>query len=369
MKGIIVGGGIIGLSLARAFYKLGYDITIIEKGFLGRGASWAAGGMLAPQAEGLTGLMLDFCLESRQIYKDFVDSVMADTGDDVGFWECGIIYPVFSEEEAEVVKRRVANYNRIGLKAEWFTRDELENAGYILGRQILGAAYYPDDKQVDNRLLTSALIKYIKSSRINTMERTIALAINTDKGKFKSVKTDKGDIEGDFCIISAGAWSGQICNTKVFPIKGQMISFRQKKGDVDKIFYSKKAYIIPRKNSDIVLVGATQENVSFKPENTVGGLFILLRGLLDTLPQLKDREFIDKWYGFRPATPDGLPIIGKTDIENLYIATGHYRNGILLTPITVKLMVDLIHKQESSRYLDAFNFFRFNNLEEVKNES
>lgn len=240
MKGIIVGGGIIGLSLARAFYKLGYDITIIEKGFLGRGASWAAGGMLAPQAEGLTGLMLDFCLESRQIYKDFVDSVMADTGDDVGFWECGIIYPVFSEEEAEVIKRRVANYNRIGLKAEWFTRDELENAGYILGRQILGAAYYPDDKQVDNRLLTSALIKYIKSSRINTMERTTALAINTDKGKFKSVKTDKGDIEGDFCIISAGAWSGQICNTKVFPIKGQMISFRQKRETLIKFFTVKK---------------------------------------------------------------------------------------------------------------------------------
>lgn len=359
MKGVIVGGGIIGLSLARAFYKLGYQITLIEKNFLGRGASWAAGGMLAPQAEGLTGLMLDFCVESREMYKDFVEGVMADTGDDVGFWECGIICPAFSAEDAEVLKKRVFYYNRLGLKAEWYERQELEKAGYILGKQVLGAAYYPDDKQVDNRLLTSALIKYVKTSGIEILDRTKALSINTDRGRFVSVKTDKGDIGGDFCIVAAGAWSGEIYNVKVFPIKGQMVAFRQLKGEINKIFYSKKAYIIPRKNSDIVLVGATQENVSFKSENTVGGIFTLLKGLLETFPHLKDREFIDRWYSFRPATPDGMPVIGKTEIENMYLATGHYRNGILLTPITVKLMVNLIHGGEDSKYLEAFTPFRF----------
>lgn len=359
MKGVIVGGGIIGLSLARAFYKLGYQITLIEKNFLGRGASWAAGGMLAPQAEGLTGLMLDFCVESREMYKNFVEGVMADTGDDVGFWECGIICPAFSPEDAEILKKRVFSYNRLGLKAEWYEREELEKAGYVLGKQVVGAAYYPDDKQVDNRLLTSALIKYVKTSGVEILERTKALSINTNRGRFVSVKTDKGEIGGDFCVVAAGAWSGEICNVKVFPIKGQMVAFRQVRGDIDRIFYSKKAYIIPRKNSNIVLVGATEENVSFKPENTVGGMFTLLRGLLETFPHLKDREFIDKWYSFRPATPDGMPVLGRTGIENMYLATGHYRNGILLTPITVKLMVDLIHSGEESKYLEAFTPLRF----------
>lgn len=368
MKGIIVGGGIIGLSLARAFYKLGYDMVIIEKNFLGRGASWAAGGMLAPQAEGLTGIMLDFCLESRQMYKEFVEGVKVDTGDDVGFWECGILYPVFSEEEANLIRNRIISHNKMGLRAQWFTREELEAAGYTLGKQIVGAGYYPDDKQVDNRLLTSALVKYVKSSGVRVLEKTKAVVINTDKGKFVSVRTDKEDIYADFCIISAGAWTAEIYNAKVFPIKGQMLSFKQRNKDIDRIFYSKKAYIIPRKNSDVVLVGATEENVSFKPDNTVGGMFILLKGLLETFPHLKDREFIDKWFGFRPATPDGFPIIGKTDVENLYIATGHYRNGILLTPITVKLMIDLIHRQQTSKYLDIFDFHRFDSFKEFRDE-
>lgn len=359
MKGIIIGGGIIGLSLGRAFRKLGYDITIIEKASLGRGASWAAGGMLAPQAEGLRDLMLDFCVESRDMYKTFIEGVMADTGDEVGFWECGIISPAFSTEDAEILKKRVFHYNKLGLKAEWYERDELEKAGYNLGKQIVGAAYYPDDKQVDNRLLTNALIKYVKTSGVEILERTRAISINTDRGRFVSVKTDRGDVGGDFCIVTAGAWSGEICNLKVFPIKGQMVAFRQITGDIDRIFYSKKAYIIPRKNSDMVLVGATEENVSFKPENTVGGIFVLLKGLLETFPHLKDRSFIDKWYGFRPATPDGMPILGKTETENLYVATGHHRNGILLTPITVKLMVDFIHSGIKHKYLEAFHALRF----------
>lgn len=371
MKGIIIGGGIIGLTIARYFSKAGYDIILIEKGTLGRAASWAAGGMLAPQAEGLTGAMLDFCVESRDMYKTFVDELQADTGDDVGFWECGIISPAFSVEESEILKNRAYFYNKNGLKARWLEREQIEIMGYNIGKQIIGGVYYPDDKQVDSRLLINALIKYIKSSNVKVLERTNAIAINTDKRRFVSVKTDKGDIYGDFCIVAAGAWSGEVCDLKVFPVKGQMVSFRQNKGDLDKIFYSKKAYIIPRKHGNIVLVGATEENVSFKPENTVGGIFVLLKGLLETFPKFKDREFFDKWYGFRPATSDGMPIIGRMDFENLYVATGHYRNGILLAPITAKLLFDLIHRDTESHFLDIFSFSRFDRYpkEAQQNES
>ncbi|WP_297890097.1 glycine oxidase ThiO [Sulfurihydrogenibium sp.] len=363
MKGVIIGGGIIGLSIARQLYKLGYDITVVEKRMLGRGASWAAGGMLAPLAEGLVGDFLDFCLESRDMYKSFVEEIQKETGDNVGFWECGIIYPVFSEEEKSLIQKRIKYYNKLGHNAIWLDRKDIEDKGYMLGKSVLGGAYFPDDKQVDNRRLITALVMYIKKTKIEVRQFETVRFINEKNGVFKSVTTDKGEIEADFCILAAGAWSGELEPLKVFPKKGQMFSFKtKKKEELKNILYSKRAYIIPRKDTNLVVVGATEENVFFKEGVTVAGLAILIKGLLDTLPNTKDYEIVETWYGFRPATPDGFPILGKSDIKNLYYATGHYRNGILLTPITAKIMADLIHKEEESPYLKIFSFDRFKHL-------
>lgn len=360
MKGIIIGGGIIGLSIARQLYKLGYDITIIEKSILGRGASWAAGGMLAPLAEGLTGDFLDFCVKSRDMYKSFVEDIEKETGDNVGFWECGIIFPVFNEIEKELIQKRVDYFNKLGHSAVWLDRKDIEEKGYLIGKDILGGAFFPDDKQVDNRRLITALIKAVKKTNMEIRQFETVKFIKEKDGVFKSVITDKGEIEGDFCILAAGAWSGEIEPVKVFPKKGQMFSFKtRKKEEIKNIFYSKRAYIIPRKDTNLVVVGATEENVFFKEGITVAGLAILIKGLLNTFPNTKDYEIVETWYGFRPATPDGLPILGKSDIKNLYYATGHYRNGILLAPITVKLIVDLIHKKEENPYLKIFSFDRF----------
>lgn len=360
MKGIIIGGGVIGLSIARYLYKLGYDITILERQSLGKGASWAAGGMLAPQAEGLTGDFLKLCIESRDMYKDFVAELEKETGDNLSFWECGIFCPAFNEEDKILLQKKTDYYNRLGLESIWFDTKDLKDINIPLSNSVIGGVLFSKDKQIDNRKLVKALIKYVKSNNLDIKEWTEVKFINSQNGVFQSVVTEKGIFEADFCILAAGAWSGEIEPVNVYPKKGQMFSFQtRKKEEINKIIYSKKAYIIPRKESNLVVVGATEENVFFKEGNTIAGLFILLKGLLETLPYTKDYNIVETWYGFRPATPDGFPILGKSDIKNLYYATGHYRNGILLAPITAKLIGDLIHKEEESAYLKIFNHSRF----------
>jgi glycine oxidase ThiO len=360
MKGIIIGGGIIGLSLARELYKKGIEITIIEKERIGRGASWVAGGMLAPQSEGLEiGDMLDLCLESRNMYKDYIIGIEKDTGLQTGYWDSGIFCPAFSEEEKEKLLNKLENYKKIGLTGDWLDRKEVEDKYPSLGEEIIGGVLYPDDGQVDNRLLMIALENYVRNSDIEILEYHPVKKIIEKNGKFEYVETEDRVIEGDFCILSAGAWSGLIYDIPVFPIKGEMAAVDVEKKDIDKVFFSSRAYLIPRKDYTRLVIGATEEKTGFKKGNTVKGVMQLFKGLVDTFPHFKEKNIQELWFGYRPATPDLEPILGESDIKNLYFATGHHRNGILLAPITSKLLVDLIVDNRKGKYLDIFNEKRF----------
>lgn len=360
MKGIIIGGGIIGLSLAREFNKNGYDITVIDMGRVGRGASWSAGGMLAPQAEGLEpGTFLDFCLESREMYESYVKGIERDTDIQVNYWKCGIFCPAFSEEEENKLKRRMKLYQDLGLSGKWIDREILEGFYLSLGKEIRGGVLFPDDAEVDNRLLMLALEKYAKSRDIEVLEFTDALEILEENGKFSAVKTTKGYVEGDFCIVAAGAWSDKLVKCYVFPIKGEMAAIDINKQDIDRVIFGSKVYLIPRKDYKRLVIGATEEMVGFKDGNTVKGLLQLFNGLKDTIPHLINHNLQEIWFGYRPATPDLLPVLGETYIKNLYIASGHHRNGILLAPITTKVMFDLIDKNIESHYLQEFSPKRF----------
>lgn len=365
MKGIIIGGGIIGLSIARELRKIGYEITVIEIYRVGRGASWSAGGMLAPQAEGIKpGVFFDFCIESREMYETFVKKIERETDTNVGYWKCGIICPAFSEDEEKQLKSRIEKHNQMGLNAKWIDRSALEGRYVSLGKEIRGGALFPDDGQVDNRLLMLALEKFARLRGIELLEFTEASEIIHENGKFVAVQTKKGIIEGDFCVITAGAWSEHFYKTHVFPIKGEMAAIEITKKDIDKIIFGSRAYLIPRKDYKRLVIGATEEMVGFLEGNTVKGIMQLFNGLKETLPHLVNNTVQEIWFGYRPATPDLLPVIGKTDIQNLYIASGHYRNGILLAPITAKIMTDLIDKGIESHYLKEFSLNRFRGKDE-----
>ncbi|NPA52024.1 MAG: glycine oxidase ThiO [Aquificae bacterium] len=360
MRIVVVGGGIIGLSISREFHKLGYEVVVVDKGEIGKGASWVAGGMLAPQSEGLEpGIFLDFCLESRDMYQAFTKEIFVDTGLDVGYWKSGIFCPAFSLEEKVQLLQKLTMYKNLGLSGEWIDREDLEKRFSSLGEDIVGGVFYPEDAQVDNRLLMEALTLYCREYNIMAYEHSKVEKIITSNGKFEAVRTDKNYIDGDVCILAAGAWSGEIADIPVFPIKGEMSAVDIKKGELDMVFFSSKAYLIPRKDYSRLVIGATEEKVGFKDGNTVKGVLKLLNGLIQTFPHMRDRNIQEMWYGYRPATPDLEPILGESDIEGLFYATGHHRNGILLAPITVKVITDLIHKREKSEYLESFSYKRF----------
>jgi len=360
-KGIIIGGGIIGLSIARGLHKRGYEIVILDKEEIGFGASWVAGGMLAPQSEGLrTGKFLDFCLESRDMYKDFTDSLVYDTGVKVNYWKSGIFCPAFNEQEAEQLMAKLTEYKSLGLTGIWLDREDIEKNYLSLGKDILGGVLYPDDAQVDNRLLMDALRKYAYSEDdIKVMNETIAHRILEVGGRFQGVKTNKGIIEGDFCVLTAGAWSSEVLDIPVFPIKGEMVGVDIEIGEIDRVFFSNRAYIIPRFDYSRLVIGATEERVGFKDGNSVKGIMSLFKGLLDTFPHFKDKNIQEIWFGYRPGTTDLNPILSKYWIENVFIATGHYRNGILLAPITEKIMVSLIDDGIESEYVKLYSWERF----------
>ena len=358
MEIIIIGGGLIGLSIAFELIEKGINITVIDKDKIGRGASWVAGGMLAPQSEGLEGEFLNFCLESRDLYEDFIKKIEDKTGKNTGYWKSGILKLAFSEKEKNKIKQDIERFNKLGLSSQWLDRKELEKIYKDLGDEIIGGALYEEDAQVDNRKLCCALADYIKQNA-KVLENTKVLKIEEKNGKFNKVITNNGELKADLCILSAGAWSGEIMDIPVFPIKGEMLALDIEKNDIDRVLYSSRAYLIPRSDFHRLVVGATQENVGFKDGNTAYGTLKLLKGSIDTLKNLATKNIQELWFGYRPATPDELPILGESGIENLILATGHHRNGILLAPITAKIISEYIVSGEKSKYLDLFSLERF----------
>ncbi len=358
MRVLIVGGGIIGLSIARNLIKADVEVILIDKGRVGRKASWVAGGMLAPQAEGIRDKdFLQFCLDSRDMYEDFCRELEKDTGLDTGYWKCGILKLAFSQEELDTLKEDLEFFKSLGLKGQFLTREELKERYPDLGEDVLGGVLYPDDAQVDNRKLVIALEEFVKKNA-KVLEYTPVKWIETAEGKFKSVITDSGEIEADICVIAAGAWSDDF-GTPVYPVKGEMLALGIDRSNIDRVLYSSRAYLIPRKDYHRLVVGATQENVGFKDGNTVKGTLQLLNGAVSTLKNLYDKDILELWFGYRPATDDELPILGEGNIKNLIYATGHYRNGILLAPITAKIITKYILDGIQDKYLKLYSPLRF----------
>ncbi len=358
MRVIIVGGGIIGLSIARFLIKSDVEVILIDKGRVGRKASWVAGGMLAPQAEGIRDKdFLQFCLASRNMYKEFCKEIEKDTGLDTGYWQCGILKLAFSEEELKTLKEDLIFFKNLGLSGEFISREELKKQYPDLGDDVLGGVLYPEDAQVDNSNLVIELEEFVKNNS-RVLEFTSVEKINEKDGKFRSVSTEHGEIEGDVCVITTGAWSGEF-GLPVYPVKGEMLALEIEKSNIDRVLYSSRAYLIPRKDYHRLVVGATQENVGFKDGNTAKGTLQLLNGAISTLKDLIEKNILELWFGYRPTTDDELPILGEGRMKNLIYATGHHRNGILLAPITAKVITKYILDGVQDKYLKLYSVDRF----------
>lgn len=359
---LIIGGGVIGLSLAREFHKKGFnEIKILEKGSVGQEASWAAAGMLAPQAEtNQADDFFRFCNESNKLYPNFAAELLDETDVDIELDKNGTLYLAFNENDVTEIRQRYDWQTKAGLEVEHLTARETHQLEPFVSPDSLESLFFPNDCQVENRKLLKALRKYIELNGIEILEQTEVKNLISENGKIKAVETSKDEkFSADVYVLATGAWTSLIKAEslkipKVQPMLGQMVSFHTAKRLFTRVIYSPRGYIVPRKLGKI-LAGATVEDVGFENETTDSGIEFVCENAFEISPSLENLPIDEKWSGLRPFCADGLPILGKIpDAENLIIATGHFRNGILLAPLTAKILAEKIIDGKDSEFLKTF---------------
>ncbi|HEY9769910.1 MAG TPA: glycine oxidase ThiO [Coleofasciculaceae cyanobacterium] len=351
---LIIGGGVVGLAIAIELKRQGAKVTVVSQDF-SQAASHAAAGMLAPMAEKLTSAaMLDLCLRSRWLYPEWTRKLEELTGLETGYLPCGILAPVYDQPESTADDR----HNSI-----WLDRQAIQLYQPGLSDRVIGGWWYPEDGQVDNRCLMRSLLQAAQTLGIEIHEGVSVKAIQQQQGRVEAVLTNLGQINAEQYVLAAGSWSSQLLPLPVRPVKGQMLSLRMPQKlhqpfPLQRILYGNGVYLVPRQDGRLI-VGATVEEVDWTPFNTPKGIQSLLDKTTELYPAAVDWQIEEFWWGFRPGTPDELPIIGRSSCDNLFLATGHYRNGILLAPITASLIADLILKQKSDPLLAKFSDRRF----------
>lgn len=361
---LIIGAGVVGLALARSLRKSGAagQITILERGSAGREASFAAAGMLAPQAEtDRTDDFFDFCYQSNKLYPQFAAELLEETGIDIELDRAGTLYLAFSDEDVREINRRYVWQKGAGLAVEYLTGEEIRRSEPFVSPDVREGLFFPNDWQVENRKLLAALQKYAELNAIKIVENAEVKNLIVENGRATGAETETEKFSAGTIILTAGAWTSLVKANrldlpfKVRPIRGQMLSFQTARRLFRHVLYSPRGYLVPRADGRI-LAGATVEDVGFDKSVTKAGIDFLLEHALEIAPSLANLEITDKWSGLRPFAADALLVLGVLpEAENLFAATAHYRNGILLAPMTAQTLASKIVKNVESRYLQIFS--------------
>jgi len=370
---LIIGGGIIGLAIAIELKLRGASVIVVSRSF-SAAATHAAAGMLAPNAEKIPeGAMYDLCQRSLFLYHHWTHKIEEFTGLNTGFSPCGVLAPVYEEEAVRGCGGDGESNSSFppapqppiphsSSPAYWLDREAIHQHQPGMSVEVAGGWWYPEDAQVDNRTLAQALLIAAKSLGVEIKEGITVEGIGQQQRQVIGVQTNAGVIRAEHYVLAAGAWSNKLLPLPLRAIKGQMLSVRLPESEPElplaQVLYGQDIYIVPRRDRQII-IGATSEDVGFTPHNTPKGIQTLLQRAIRLYPQLQDYPIQELWWGFRPTTPDELPILGTSHCKNLTFATGHYRNGILLAPITATLIADLIWEQKSDPLLTQFNYSRF----------
>ena len=364
---VIVGGGTIGLSIGFELVRRGVPATILERGRAGRGTSWQAAGMLAPDAEiGFEELELyKLNRESLRRWPDFANRVEEASGMKVDYRDEGTLIVADDRDSAEAIRRLFEFQKEQGLEVEWVTGDEARDIEPFVAPRLSAAIYSKSDHQVDNRRLMKALQMAFEAEGGTLHEESPVAAVVPD-AKQPAVKTADGTrVEADQIVVAAGVWSRELegwtpdTQPPVRPVKGQMIQLQRKRPfDLQHVIRGPDAYLAPKSNGRVV-VGATSEEMGFDTTVTAGGLYDLLEGAWEVVPGIYDLPVDETWAGLRPASRDHAPLLGKTAAPEVTMATGHYRHGILLTPVTAEEIANLVQTGETSSWLEPFSPTRF----------
>jgi glycine oxidase len=355
---LIVGGGTIGLSIAWRCAQRGLTVTVVDPA-PGAGATHTAAGMLAPVTElhyeGRA--LLDLSLESARRYPGFVAELADETGLAVGYRDAGTVQVAWDAADLAELRAQQAFQASLGLRSEVLTGRELRALEPALAAGLPGGLLAADDHQVDSRALVAALLQAVTARKVGLVnERARALDRH-------GVGLASGDRLGAATVVlAAGAWSRDLLDVPVRPVKGQTLRVHSEKPLIGRVVRGSvrgaPVYLVPRANGDIV-IGASSEEAGFDLRPRAGAVYELLRDAQALVPEVGELEFVEVSTGVRPGSPDNAPLLGRVEPGGLVVATGHYRNGVLLTPVTADTITALIADGTTDSVIAAFGPGRF----------
>jgi glycine oxidase len=359
---------VVGLGVGWRLAAAGCTVDLFDQGQAGRGASWAAAGMLAAGVETEPSEEPLFALnrEAQQRWPDFAAEIERVTGIDVGLRQEGTLVVALTRDDVAQLRFTYDFQRRLGIDLAWLSGREARAREPHLHPGAVAAIYSPDDHQVDNRCLVQALHQAFVGAGGRLHEHTAVTALECAGGKVSGVRIGTERHAADAVLLAAGAWSRQIegipshACPPVRPIKGQMLALRMDPGQpvLRHVLWAPKVYLVPRLDGRL-LIGATVEERGFDETLTAGGVLSLLEAGWRALPTIEELPIDEMWVGFRPGSRDDAPILGPTPIEGLSVATGHHRNGILLAPTTIDMISRQMLTGEVDPAIQAFGIGRF----------
>lgn len=365
---VIVGAGVIGLSVAWRSAQRGLHVCVIDRDLPGTGASRVAAGMLAPVTEAEFGELelLKLNLLAAERYGEFVAELEAEADRSVGYRVCGSVTVALDRDEAAELRRLHEFKLGLGLATEWLRPSALRALEPGLAATCTAGALATGEAQVDPRRLTGALVVAAERAGVTIVSGAEVIASSMSDGRMVGVGCADGrELRGAAVVLATGAWSGASGwlpsaaePPPVRPVKGQALVLGPRGGSsradagprgadgfygalCERIVRTPSVYVVPRADGRVV-VGATVEEMGFDTTVTAGGVYELLREAYRVLPEIAEFALLESLAGLRPGTPDNRPLIGPSGVDGLLLATGHYRNGILLSDLTGEAVARLL---------------------------
>jgi glycine oxidase len=361
----IVGAGIVGCSIAFELAKAGMQVCVLERGGIGEESSAAAAGMLSGQ-HGVTNLGDRYRLhvEARELHAQLAEDLRERTGIDVGFCRWGLLELLFTAGEVRAADRCYAVQTQARLRVERLSREETLALEPAVAPDLQGSIRYLDEAHVHNGRLTIALAEAARHTGAELRSGAPALALARERERVVGVHTPSETVYAGVVIVANGAWALDLIRPlglllPVKPMRGQMLAVRTVPRAVGQIIYGRHMYVVPRPDGE-TLIGATVEDVGFRKEVTLEGLEELIQAGRHIAPGMMGQPVIRTWAGLRPGSPDGLPLVGPVEGRpGLILAVGHYRNGILLGPITGVLVKQWLVDHVQSPHLELLRPERY----------
>lgn len=370
---LIIGGGAIGLAIGWRLARAGCSVGVFDRGRVGHSASWASAGMLSPLSEAQfeEEALLRLGLKAMEVYPDFVRELEAETGCCVGYRRDGVLMVGITQDDLEYLKFRYRYQRDLGLPVTYLSGAEAREKEPHLSAQVSAAVWCPGDHQVDNRQLMMALKRGVETAGGDIFERAEVDELLVDGTRVRGLRTRDEVHTGDTVVLASGCWSRLLpglpdcAKPPVRPVRGQIarLGMTPELALNTMVWYSRVAtsavaYLVPKNNGHLVL-GATSEEMGFDADVTAGGMFELLRAAWEVVPGIYDLPIVESMAGLRPGSRDDAPILGQTPVEGLIMATGHYRKGILLTPLTALTIAEVILEGRTPEIIRPFGIDRF----------